>query len=789
MKKYYIQATVLLLSLFLSVTAAQAQTTTVNAVVRTEIPLEEGKLIINLPDDIRAGDVISGTVSTEPKGERQKEKDRNNSALLNYTIHIGGSVFTPAPAGYKPMNFVATPGTGIRVRDSKLIEVFFKPIIFKPIPTAIASMGSNSVTVPTHALTGAPLGINGNFDGDIATTRCFLDGKDMEILAESPRQSFVTMPQASSGQHNITVQEKGRSTERKVSAVNMDLSATRTDLLKGQTSTLTVALSGLQGLSSDATITLTNTSPSTISLSGGNTQTITVSPSQVSNNGGYTQNFTAQSLATGAFSVNADLQLPQTTMEKENTKGPCDEKMKEYEAKKDSCKKKNCDKELENLNAAKQALEDAKNNLANAQNALNKWNDQFGGEQDALNSNMGNLQSAALNAANALAAAKQALIAAMKKALESSKGANDGLAFGADQLTESRDHYTEVYPGIFVYSHNPSNSTPQNAWDRHVRDEVDRRLGGNSEITNLRQQYLNALANNTNAGNKLNEADARREALNEQRMTLINAVNNAQAALQKAEKDLKDKEDAYNNCLKDVARICKEAAQLKLAIDSCNHAWGRIQEVTKAITGSSANPQNGNPKGTASAEAIAKATQEAGKAREALNKGDYGGAEQHARNADNLRMEADKTKGLEEGLGKLRDSETSLEKKLEDAKKNHAGNYDQVQKDIDKLKADVKEMENAIAKNDLTTAGRIYAGSTKEAGQLSKAIDKAIIDADIAKKRQEDYVRRNTPKPQPKLGKPINPDDQQLKFFARTLVLEKLYRDEAIRRANGRECD
>jgi hypothetical protein len=272
-------------------------------------------------------------------------------------------------------------------------------------------------------------------------------------------------------------------------------------------------------------------------------------------------------------------------------------------------------------------------------------------------------------------------------------------------------------------------------------------------------------------------------------MTLINAVNNAQAALQKAEKDLKDKEDAYNNCLKDVARICKEAAQLKLAIDSCNHAWGRIQEVTKAITGSSANPQNSNPKGTASAEAIAKATQEAGKAREALNKGDYAGAEQHARNADNLRMEADKTKGLEEGLGRLRDSETSLEKKLEDAKKNHAGNYDQVQKDIDKLKADVKEMENAIAKNDLTTAGRIHAASTKEAGQLSKAIDKAIIDADIAKKRQEDYVRRNTPKPQPKLGKPINPDDQQLKFFARTLVLEKLYRDEAIRRANGRECD
>ena len=43
-----------------------------------EINLKEGKMKIYLPDDIRSGETISGTVVLEPEGSTEKIKNRNN---------------------------------------------------------------------------------------------------------------------------------------------------------------------------------------------------------------------------------------------------------------------------------------------------------------------------------------------------------------------------------------------------------------------------------------------------------------------------------------------------------------------------------------------------------------------------------------------------------------------------------------------------------------------------------------------------------------------------------------
>ncbi len=303
--KSFLLAAAFAMSCFL--TLASAQTVTLKGVVRDEFPVKEGKIIVYLPNDIRTGDVISGTVVAEPSGNNEKEKNRNMALLQKYQVSTG-PVITRVSNQPQPIKFLMAEfkSTHIALSNDKIIEIsnFPVPIINSPLqPPA-------SITIPTHALTGSPLRITGPFDGDASNTKCRIDGREMEILAESPRQTIVNMPPTTSGPHTITIEENGKTTEQKVNAVNMDMGVDRTNLRTGQKAIITTTISGLQNLPDTAILSMSNASTGTVTLVGGNTQTITITPSQVSVAGTYTQTFTVQSLTTGNFIVNADLNLP-----------------------------------------------------------------------------------------------------------------------------------------------------------------------------------------------------------------------------------------------------------------------------------------------------------------------------------------------------------------------------------------------------------------------------------------------------------------------------------------------
>jgi hypothetical protein len=48
----------------------------------------QGRVIVNLPDDMRAGDTISGTVVAEPKGQTPEERAKNMSILSGCVIEV-----------------------------------------------------------------------------------------------------------------------------------------------------------------------------------------------------------------------------------------------------------------------------------------------------------------------------------------------------------------------------------------------------------------------------------------------------------------------------------------------------------------------------------------------------------------------------------------------------------------------------------------------------------------------------------------------------------------------------
>src|SRR5258708_36101071 len=48
----------------------------------------QGTVSLNLPDDVAAGDTISGTVISEPKGTTKDEQSKNQDSLNGYVVEV-----------------------------------------------------------------------------------------------------------------------------------------------------------------------------------------------------------------------------------------------------------------------------------------------------------------------------------------------------------------------------------------------------------------------------------------------------------------------------------------------------------------------------------------------------------------------------------------------------------------------------------------------------------------------------------------------------------------------------
>jgi len=267
--------------------------------------LPQGKIKVFLPDDISQGEIISGRVVTEPAGDAAKEKSRNSASLQRYTVTLLDGV-SGKEALSQLFRFTVKENN-----PSITLSLNNKVVSSVSVPISNKTSSTPAVALPTHVLTSAPSRITGPFDGDASNTQCLIDGKEMEILAESPRQCVVQFPATTSGPHTVTVTEKGKTTEKNISAVNMDVSAGKQNLQKGERTYVNVVISGLQNLPSNATLTCINTTTGVVAMAGGESQVIPVPPASVSGAGTFNKRFDLQSTRTGSFAVTVNLDLPE----------------------------------------------------------------------------------------------------------------------------------------------------------------------------------------------------------------------------------------------------------------------------------------------------------------------------------------------------------------------------------------------------------------------------------------------------------------------------------------------
>ena len=267
-----------------------------------------GNIKVYLPDDIRPGDIISGTVIAEPNGVTDKEKNKNSQSLQQYKVRLGDIIISSVSSQRQPIKFIQSPAY------SSIVLLDDKGAVISTVPVQVnntLAIQTGNIIAPSHVLANSPLRITGPFDGDASNTQCRIEGKEMEVIAESPRQTICSMPSTTSGPHTVTIEEKGKTTEKKISAVNMELAAGKLNLLKGEKTYVDVTITGLQNLPSHATLSVANTTTGVVTMIGGEVQVLPIPPAGVSGAGTFNKRFDLQSIKTGTFSVNVNLDLPE----------------------------------------------------------------------------------------------------------------------------------------------------------------------------------------------------------------------------------------------------------------------------------------------------------------------------------------------------------------------------------------------------------------------------------------------------------------------------------------------
>jgi len=313
-----------------------------------------GKITVYLPDDLSAGDTISGTVIAEPTGKTEAERAKNQHELNGYVVEIEGQ---RAPVLDKVFKWVLPTSVGastsVILRDKRGKELARTQC---PVQQPAASVppgrpgeptqpgGQPPFTpqpkpadyqLPTLGQAGRPIEIKGPCNGDFGNTKVEIGGKEAQLLAESPRKVIAQSPTDVTGPTTINVKEGDVTVRGPLRNVSVSMSATKTTLHKGESATVTVIVEGLRkfdftqdyellnpveieimelmrerGMESLPLpkLILHNATPGVVGLDGGDLQTIPVRPEDVSLEGTFTFTRTLTGIRPGGFAIKCQAQ-------------------------------------------------------------------------------------------------------------------------------------------------------------------------------------------------------------------------------------------------------------------------------------------------------------------------------------------------------------------------------------------------------------------------------------------------------------------------------------------------
>jgi hypothetical protein len=272
----------------------------------TEVTFDtlRGRVHVRLPDDVTAGDTISGTVWMEPEGKSAAERAESEEWLKALGIAVaqqGRPVFFDwarwsVPASDSSMAVALTRGDGR---------------VLATAPVAVRRAGAAAArdyVVPSLMQTGKPVPIAGPFDGDCSTTVVTAGGQEIKVLAESPRKVVIEAPKVAAGPVQLQIRKSGGAPIlRPTRIAGVRLQAGKYDLTRGERTELTGKVEGLRGLQAAVELRLKVTTPGIVQMQGGAEQRLLIQPKDVAPDGTYSFRRTLTGLAPGGFGITSTL--------------------------------------------------------------------------------------------------------------------------------------------------------------------------------------------------------------------------------------------------------------------------------------------------------------------------------------------------------------------------------------------------------------------------------------------------------------------------------------------------
>lgn len=282
----------------------QATNEDVSGLHRTIFTTPQGhKIYVNTPDDMTAGDTLSGTVFAEPSGKTEAEREKGQAEIAGYVVEVNGQKVPATGEPFKltlPVDF-ARNALAVTLYNNKGKELAKSeaPVSSDP-PRSIPK----DFQVPTYGQMGRIIQVRGPFNGDISgTDHIKLGGKELIQLAESPRQKAVLNTSPAAGMNELELSENGQILKGEFRNLSLRMSAEKYNLRRGETTTLHVEVSGLENLREDLPLRLANRSPNVMTMAGGDVQALTIHPADVKAGGAYEVQRTLTGVQVGAFAI------------------------------------------------------------------------------------------------------------------------------------------------------------------------------------------------------------------------------------------------------------------------------------------------------------------------------------------------------------------------------------------------------------------------------------------------------------------------------------------------------
>jgi hypothetical protein len=271
-----------------------------------------GTVSVYLASDAAPGDRLAGRIHVAPAGATPLAREENVRLLNGFSVDFAGQQTSVASGRYEwlvPLTLRSGMGM-IAFRDAQgtAVSESSVPIDPLPAPVPVPASADNPPAIPAEGETGRTAIIRGRFDRGLTGATLTLGGADVELLSSSPRQLAFRVP-AVAGVSPLRFTSGERVVTGMLRAIDVQLSASRTQLFRNQRAELTATVRGLDGITTPVTLTLVNLSPAAVRIDDID-RPITIEPGQVRRGGTVVITRRMTGIQPGPFEISAGAGRP-----------------------------------------------------------------------------------------------------------------------------------------------------------------------------------------------------------------------------------------------------------------------------------------------------------------------------------------------------------------------------------------------------------------------------------------------------------------------------------------------